>query len=149
MTRRTRQSGRNINGILLLDKPAGISSNGALQRVKTLFQARKETLNIHMSPQLEDYIIQLVMATRNPAPYGEDLAAWVEYGASPRASISLDRCARAHAWLDGRDFVGPEDIQNLAHDVLRHRIILNFEAEAEGISKDYFIDQLISRVAVP
>lgn len=115
----------------------------------TLFQARKETLNIHMSPQLEDYIIQLVMATRNPAPYGEDLAAWVEYGASPRASISLDRCARAHAWLDGRDFVGPEDIQNLAHDVLRHRIILNFEAEAEGISKDYFIDQLISRVAVP
>ena len=114
-----------------------------------LFGARQEVLAVHLSPALEDYIIQLVMATRHPAPYGDDLAGWVEYGASPRASIALDRCARAHAWLAGRDFVAPEDIQSMAHDVLRHRIILNFEAEAEGIDKDHFIDQLIARVAVP
>ncbi len=114
-----------------------------------LFAARQETLAVHMSAALEDYVIQLVMATRQPAPYGADLAGWVEYGASPRASIALDRCARAHAWLAGRDFVAPEDIQSMTHDVLRHRIILNFEAEAEGISKDHFIDQLIARVAVP
>ena len=114
-----------------------------------LFQARQEVLQVHMSEQLEDYLIQLVMATRKPQAYGDDLGNWLEYGASPRASIALDRCARAHAWLEGRDFVAPEDIQSMAHDVMRHRIILNFEAEAEGITKDHFIDQIIARVAVP
>jgi len=114
-----------------------------------LFKARQEVLNIHMAENLEDYLLQIVMTTRKPDAYGEDLASWVEYGASPRASIALDRCARAHAWLAGRDFVAPEDIQEMAHDVLRHRIILSFEAEAEGITKDKFIHALISRIAVP
>ena len=114
-----------------------------------LFAARQQVLNIHMAENLQDYLLQIVMSTRKPQAYGEDLASWVEYGASPRASIALDRCARAHAWLAGRDFVAPEDIQEMAHDVLRHRIILSFEAEAEGITKDKFIHTLISRIAVP
>lgn len=114
-----------------------------------LFSARQQVLNIHMADNLQDYLLHIVLSTRNPQAYGDDLASWVEYGASPRASIALDRCARAHAWLAGRDFVAPEDIQEMAHDVLRHRIILSFEAEAEGITKDKFIHALISRIAVP
>jgi len=116
---------------------------------EALFTARKEALDVYMSDELESYLLELVLATRNPGRYDEKLAGWLEYGASPRASMALDRCARAHAWLAGRDFVGPEDIQAMAHDVLRHRIILSFEAEAEGISKDQFINELIARIAVP
>ena len=114
-----------------------------------LFNARQQVLGIHMAENLEDYLLEIVTKTRQPEAYGDDLANWIEYGASPRASIALDRCARAHAWLNGRDFVAPEDIQKMAHDVLRHRIILSFEAEAEGITKDKFIDTLLSRIAVP
>ncbi|MCF7970099.1 MAG: MoxR family ATPase [Methylococcaceae bacterium] len=116
---------------------------------ESLFIARQEVLNIFMADNLEDYLLQIILATRNPAAYGEDLASWIQYGASPRASIALDRCARAKAWLNGKDYVGPEDIQELAYDVLRHRIILSYEAEAEGITSDYFIQQLIARIAVP
>lgn len=116
---------------------------------QTLFNARKEVLDVHMSDELEDYLLQLVLATREPAAYGEDIAGWLQYGASPRASIALDRCARAKAWLQQRDFVTPEDIQDIAFDVLRHRLILSYEAEAEGITADRFIAELIARVAVP
>jgi MoxR-like ATPase len=114
-----------------------------------LFAARKQCLNIHMADNLEEYLLQLVLATRKPKAYGNDIGNWLQFGASPRASIALDRTARVRAWLAGRDFVTPEDIQDMAPDVLRHRIILSFEAEAEGITKDHFINQLISRVAVP
>jgi len=114
-----------------------------------LFNARQQILSVHMAENLEDYLLKIIISTRQAATYGDDLASWIEYGASPRASIALDRCARAHAWLAGRDFVTPEDIQEMAHDVLRHRIILSFEAEAEGITKDKFIHTLISRIAVP
>ena len=114
-----------------------------------ILKARQQVLDVHMAENLEDYLLEIVTKTRKPEAYGEDLASWIEYGASPRASIALDRCARAHAWLNGRDFVAPEDIQEMAHDVLRHRIILSFEAEAEGITKDKFIDTLLSRIAVP
>ena len=124
-------------------KPSEVISQNAL------FEARNETLDIYMSDELEQYLLQIVLATRNPGRYDEKLSDWLEYGASPRASMALDRCARAHAWLAGRDFVGPEDIQAIAHDVLRHRIILSFEAEAEGITKDQFINELITRIAVP
>jgi len=116
---------------------------------KHIFSARQEVLDIYMSEALEEYLIQIVMATRNPVAYGDDLNQWVQYGASPRGCIALDRCARAHAWLQGRDYVGPEDIQTMACDVLRHRIILSYEAEAEGISADHFIKELIRRIAVP
>lgn len=115
----------------------------------SLFTARNEVLDIHMAESLENYLLQIILATRNPAAYGADLAAWLQFGASPRASIALDRCARAKAWLAQRDFVGPEDIQALALDVLRHRLILSYEAEAEGITTDHFIQALIARIAVP
>src|SRR3990167_4135556 len=114
-----------------------------------LFNARKQILGVHTSPALEDYLIQLVIATRKPAAYSSQLAGWLRFGASPRATIALDRCSKAHAWLAGRDYVTPEDIQVIAHDVLRHRILLSFEAEAEGVTSDKFIDVLLQLVGVP
>ena len=116
---------------------------------EVLFKARDEVLGLHVSPLLEDYIVHLVVATRDPAPYGSDLKSWVNYGASPRATIALDRCAKAHAWLNDRDYVSPADIHAVAHDVLRHRILLAFSAEAGGITADKFITELIGRVPVP
>ena len=114
-----------------------------------LFAARQEVLDIYMAENIEQYILQLVLATRTSSAYGDDLAQWIQYGGSPRATITLDRCARAHAWLDARDFVGPEDVQAVAPDVLRHRLILNYEAEAEGVTADKVVSELISRIAVP
>jgi MoxR-like ATPase len=114
-----------------------------------IFAARDTVLNLHLTDTLEEYLIQIVLATRNPGAYGEDLDGWLQYGASPRATIALDRCSRAHAWLAGRDYVAPEDIQAVAYDVLRHRLILRFEAEAEGVTADRVIGELIARIAVP
>ena len=116
---------------------------------RTLFEARQQVLNVHTSDALEQYIVQLVVATRNPGIYSSALARWLRFGASPRATIALDRCSKAHAWLAGRDYVTPEDVHVIAHDVLRHRILLTFEAEAEGISSDDFIDELLRQVALP
>jgi MoxR-like ATPase len=116
---------------------------------KTLFEARKQVLQVHTSEALEHYLVQLVVATRNPGTYSETLARWVRFGASPRATIALDRCSKAHAWLNGRDYVTPDDIHVIAHDVLRHRILLSFEAEAEGVDTDEFIDALLRLVAIP
>ncbi|ACE82821.1 AAA family ATPase [Cellvibrio japonicus] len=113
---------------------------------ETLFAARQEVLALHMAEPVEEYIVQLINATRRPSLYGEDLAQLIEYGASPRATIALDRCARAHAWLNGRDYVSPDDVQAVVHDVLRHRLILSFEAEARGISSDQAIDKLLAVV---
>ena len=115
---------------------------------KDIFSARQDIMQIHMTESVDEYLVQLVLATRNPGKYGEDLANWVEYGASPRATIALDRCARAHAWLDQRDFVSPDDIQAVAHDCLRHRLILSYEAEADGLNSDRAIDELLNRVPV-
>ncbi|WP_020676854.1 AAA family ATPase [Geopsychrobacter electrodiphilus] len=114
-----------------------------------LRQARQQVLDLYLAENLEEYLLQLVLATRNPQPYGEDLQHAIQYGASPRASIALDRCARARAWLAGRDHVLPEDIQHLAFDVLRHRLILSYEAEANGMNADRLIAELIARVPVP
>jgi MoxR-like ATPase len=122
--------------------------NGKISQ-QSIFDARKEVMQTYMAENLEDYLLHMVLATRNPGAYGDDLAQWSLYGASPRATISLDRCARAHAWLAGRDYVDPDDIQSIAYDVLRHRIILSYEAEAEGVTPDTFIKELISRIAVP
>ena len=111
-----------------------------------LFAARQEILSMHMAPEVEEYIIQLIMATRNPENYGEDLTSWLEYGASPRGTISLERCARAHAWIQGRDYVRPDDVQEIMFDVLRHRILLTFEAEASGITPDKVLETIRERV---
>ncbi len=114
-----------------------------------IFGARSELLELHMIPDIEEYIVQFTMATRNALAYGDDLASWIEYGVSPRGTIAMDACARAHAWLNDRDFVTPEDVQAVAHDTLRHRIGLTFEAEAKGVTADHIIDELIDRVSAP
>ena len=116
---------------------------------QSVFAARRQVLDIYMSEPLERYLLNIVLASRDPGPYDPELADWLEYGASPRATIALDRCARAHAWLAGRDYVGPEDVQGVVADVLRHRIILSYEAEAEGVTKDRFVAELVARIAVP
>ena len=116
---------------------------------QSLLEARDAVLDIHLDDSLEDYIIEIVLATRDASRYGEELAGWIQHGASPRATMALDRCARAYAWLNNRDYVVPEDIQLLAPDVLRHRIILSFAAEAEGMTADSCIAAILSRVAVP
>jgi MoxR-like ATPase len=113
---------------------------------KDLFAARQDVLNIHMADAVEEYILQLVMATRNPEPYSEDLAKWIDYGASPRGTISLDICSRAHAWLKGKDFVSPEDVHEIFHDVLRHRVLISFEAEAAGVDADRVLDEVLTLV---
>jgi MoxR-like ATPase len=114
-----------------------------------IMAARLEVLETHLAEPLEEYIVQLVIATRAPEKYGEDLQGLLQYGASPRATIALDRCARASAWLAGRDYVTPEDIQGVAHDILRHRLLISFEAEAAGRTPDEIVDTLLSRIGVP
>jgi len=113
-----------------------------------IFAARQEVMQVHMAESVDEYLVQLVLATRHPQKYGADLAGWIEYGASPRATIALDRCARAHAWLAERDFVSPDDLQAVAHDCLRHRLILNYEAQADGQDADSVISELLQRVPV-
>jgi MoxR-like ATPase len=113
-----------------------------------IFDAQQQVLDMHMSAVVEEYLVQLLLASRNPKAYGDDLARWVSYGASPRGTIALDRCARARAWLQGRDYVSPDDVQSVAFDTLRHRILVSFEAEAEGIDADHIINELIARVPV-
>jgi len=122
-------------------------SDVALSKAQ-IFAARQEILNIHMADPVEEYLVQLVLASRDPAPYSPALARWVSYGASPRATIALDRCARAHAWLEGRDYVSPADVQAVAFDVLRHRVLISFEAEAEGMSADDVIRELLKLIPV-
>ena len=116
--------------------------------IEEILAARQEVLDIHMAPGVEEYIIQLVLASRTPENYSESLASSIDYGGSPRATIALDRCARALAWMNGRDFVSPDDVQAVVHDILRHRLILSFEAEAKGISTDQVIDSLLHYVPV-
>ena len=115
---------------------------------ETVFAARKEVLALHMAPAVEEYIVQLVIATRSPDAYDQELAGWLEFGASPRATIALDRCARANAYLQGRDYVSPDDVQTVVTDCLKHRLILSFEAEAAGVTRTQVITRLIEQVPV-
>ncbi len=114
----------------------------------TLFAARQELVNLHMAEPVEHYIVELVMASRRLEGYSKELQSWIEWGASPRATIALDRCARALAWLNGKDYVSPDDVQAVTHDVLRHRLILSYEAEANGINTDQVINELLAQVPV-
>lgn len=111
-----------------------------------LFAAREVILNMHMADSIKTYIVELVMATREPKRYGEALDTCISVGVSPRATIALSRCARSHAWLSGKTFVSPDDVQAVIHDVFRHRLILDFEAEAQGITSDDIIDQILNFV---
>lgn len=118
-------------------------------RQQDIFEARKQILSIHLAPELEQYLVDLIIATRQPSKYDEKLAKWIAFGASPRATISLDKCARANAWLDGREFVTPDDIQDVFYNCLRHRLLLSYEAEAAGVSPDQILARILELVAVP
>jgi MoxR-like ATPase len=124
------------------ERPAAIAQD-------TIFAARAEIGAVHVAPAMERYMADLVNATRHRDGYGEDLKRWIEIGASPRASLALDRCGRTHAWLRGRDYVDPEDVRAIAADVLRHRLTLTYEAQGEGVSADAVVAELIAQVALP
>ncbi len=124
-------------------QPAELLSRAAIA------EARQLILGLYLADELEAYIVNIVLATRDPAPVDASLAGQILYGASPRASMGIDRAARAHAWLAGRDYVGPEDIQAVAPDVLRHRLVLSFEAEADGVDANSVIERLLNGVGVP
>ena len=113
-----------------------------------VFDARKEIESVKVSEAAEKYIVDLVFATRYPGKYNKALGMWIDFGASPRGTIALDKCSRVVAWLKGRDFVQPDDIRAIIHDVLRHRLILSYEANAEGIDSDKVIDEILKVVAV-
>ena len=138
--------------ILALSRGEALASSEAKPSAaisqEAIFAARKEVMQIHMADAVDEYLVQLVLATRSPDAYSEQLASWIEFGASPRATIAIDRCARAHAWLEQRDFVTPDDVQAVAHDCLRHRLILSYEAEADGLDADKAISALLSLVPV-
>ncbi len=114
-----------------------------------LFAMRKSVAEVYIDPKLNRYIVDLVQATRKPELYDKEMARWIRFGASPRATLALARCARARAWLDDEEFVAPGHIQKIAPDILRHRVLLSFEAEAEGITADDLIERLLSLVAIP
>lgn len=114
-----------------------------------VFEARAEIGKIKVSDAMDRYIADLVQATRTPEALSKDLASWIEIGASPRGSLALDKCSRAHAWLNGRDYVDPVDVRAILHDVFRHRIALSFEAQGEGLSTDRVIDEIAAQVALP
>jgi len=116
---------------------------------QVIFDARKEIANITVNPEMAHYIADLVYATRTPKKYDDELASWLDLGASPRASIGLDKCARTHAWLAGRDQVLPQDIRSIAVDVLRHRISLSYQAQGAGVTSQDVIAKIIELVALP
>lgn len=117
--------------------------------VEEVLEARKQVLEVYTSEAVEEYLIQLIMATRHPEKYENSLQGMVRFGASPRATIALDKCSKINAWLEGRNFVTPEDIHAVIYDVLRHRIVLSFEAQAEGITTDDVIASLLKAVPLP
>ncbi|MAC45698.1 AAA family ATPase [Oceanospirillum beijerinckii] len=131
----------------LLSKGNNVSE-APVVTLQQIIEARQSVLDIYMAEAIEQYIVHLVDATRRPEQYDQDLASWIEYGVSPRATLALDRCARAQAWLAGRDFVTPEDVQALLPDVFRHRLILRYEAEAAGFNSDQVIQHLLQHVPV-
>jgi len=118
-------------------------------RQSVIFEAKQEVLQTYMAPDLQEYLIQFIMATRNPAVYDKDLGRLIAFGSSPRGTIALDIVSRAMAWLNNRDFVMPSDIHAVVKDVLRHRIILSFEAKSEGYTPDRVIDMLLQKVPMP
>ncbi|MEM6302212.1 MAG: MoxR family ATPase, partial [Pseudomonadota bacterium] len=137
---------REILRLTRSEASAGQAKSPPTVTQQQVFEARSDVLTMHMAEAVEEYIVQLIIASRDPAPYSQELARWIDFGASPRATIALDRCARAHAWLRDRDFVSPDDVQAVAPDVLRHRVLLSFEAEAAGVDADQVIEELLSLV---
>ncbi|PKH06116.1 MoxR family ATPase [Moritella sp. Urea-trap-13] len=134
---------------LVRGEETGAEQNSEQIDAEHIFAAREEVHHIHTSDAMVDYIVAIVMATRKPERYPESpLKQWISVGSSPRASISLDKAARAQAWLNNKDFVDPEDIRSIVHSVLRHRLILSYDAMADGITADQVIDEILRQVAV-
>jgi MoxR-like ATPase len=131
------------------DELGEVSSAPVMVTQEQVFLAQEGVLAMYMAPALEEYIVQLVLATRDPGSWDQELSRLVSYGASPRATIGLDRCARARAWLDQRDYVSPDDIHAMIHDVMHHRVLLSYEAEADGVTVDQLVDRLLDLVPVP
>ena len=115
---------------------------------QVIFEARKEILDITISENMEKYIVDIISATRYPQKYSEELASWIDFGASPRGSISIDKACRTHAWMQANDFVSPDNIRAVVHDCLRHRLILSYEANADAITPDKVLDEILKQVAV-
>jgi len=115
---------------------------------KVIFDARAEIAKVTISENMERYIVDIISATRTPEKYNEDLATWIDFGASPRGTIAIDRAARTHAWMEGKEMVTPDNIRAVVHDCLRHRLILSYEANAEGISANDVINDILKQVAV-
>jgi MoxR-like ATPase len=131
------------------DAGGGGSTNGKIP-AQAVFDARKEVLAVKVSEAVEKYMVSIIAATRRPGDYKDaKISQWIKIGASPRGTLALDRASRASAWFDGRDYVTPADVQAVAHPCLRHRLILSYEAEAEGIRKDNVLDEVLKLVAVP
>ena len=128
------------------DAPSGSGPDPIAQDV--VFAARDEIHAIAVSPNIEKYMVDLVFATRYPDRYSEQLDTWIHLGVSPRGGIALDKCARAHAWLDGRSQVLPDDIRAICHSVFRHRLKLSYDASADGVSANDIIDEILKLVAV-
>ena len=128
-------------------QPPGESAERIPQQA--VFDARREIGQVAVSPAIGRYMADLVYATRTPEKYSEDLARWIDVGGSPRASLALDKCSRTHAWLNGRDFVDPEDVRAIVHDCLRHRLMLSYEAQGEGVRADQVVDAIVEQVALP
>jgi MoxR-like ATPase len=147
--------------VLIMDLVRGEETSAAAQMSDTppsepgripqqaVFDARKEIAGIQLSDAVKRYMADLVYATRTPDKYSDDLDRWIDVGGSPRASLALDKCSRTHAWMDGRDYVDPEDVRSIVHDCLRHRLMLSYEAQGEGVSADQVIDALVEQVALP
>ncbi len=150
---------------VIIDYPAGDSEIEILRLVRgetrgtsnqktdpidqeVIFDARKQINELTISEGVERYIVDIITATRYPEKYSEELARWIDFGASPRGSIALDKCCRTVAWLNGRDHVIPDDVREVCHDVLRHRLMLSYEASAEGVTAENVIDELLKQVAV-
>ena len=115
---------------------------------QVIFKARDEISKVKISENMEKYIVDIISATRYPDKYNEEINKWLDFGASPRGSIAIDRACRTHAWMEGKDFVAPDNIRSVVHDCLRHRLLLSYEANAEGISPDHIIDEILKVVAV-
>jgi MoxR-like ATPase len=130
------------------DAPATANATDARVSQDVIFAARKMIHTIQMASAVEQYIVALIEATRYPERYDKDLRKWIQIGASPRGTIGLDKCSRTYAWLKGRDYVRPDDVQAIVHDVLRHRILLTYDAQAEGIKADQVINKVVELVAV-
>ncbi|WP_068830909.1 AAA family ATPase [Pseudomonas sp. BMS12] len=131
------------------EQAAGKGAESVRLSQETIFAARGEITRVHVAETIDRYLIDLINATRFPADYDEDLARWIHIGASPRGGISLDRVARAHAWLEGNDFVSPDDVRAVLHPVLRHRLLLSYDAVADGVTNDHVLDRLLDKVAIP